>query len=146
MRKRRRCPFCRCLFLPDARTERRQWACTKPNCQAARRRETQRSYREHHPAEPSARRLRAAIAAAKAEGFEPATPRAPPATIVRFPWDELRDEISPQGYVITLFFVRLVLQAARDESRAEVLDLTTKLGNLLGPGRKDETAPRAVGG
>lgn len=145
MRKRKRCPYCRRLYAPDARVGRRQWACTQASCQSARRRETQRRYRQKHPAERAARGLRASIAAAKA-GSVAGAPRAPPASIVRFPWDELRDEISPQGYVITLFFVRLVLGVARDEIRAQARDIRAEFGELVEPTREDETAARAAGG
>ena len=145
MRKRTRCPYCRCLFLPDGRVKQRQWACTKTSCQAERRRETQRRYREKHPEDPAARRMRAAIAAAKA-GDPVAVPRAPPSAIGRFPWDELRDEISPQVLVITMLFVRLVLGAAQDEIRAEVRDIRGKVGRLVGEASRDETVPRAASG
>lgn len=142
MRKRKRCPYCRCLFTPDGRVAKRQWACTKEPCQVARRSETQRTYRRRHVAEPRAQRLRAALAAAKSGEVGPA-PRAPPAGIDRFPWEELRDEISPQGYVIAKLFVRLVLERARDETRSEVRDMRTQFGRLLGPVPRDETAPPA---
>lgn len=145
MRKRRRCPYCRCLFAPNPRVKERQWACTKTACQTERRRETQRRYRDKHPEDASARRVRAAIAAAKA-GEAVMAPRAPPVAIRRFPWDELRDEISPQGLVITMLFVRLVLGAAQDEIRAEVRDIRGKVGRLLDAGHQDETVPRAASG
>lgn len=139
MRARKRCPYCRCLFLPDPRVARRQWACPKPTCQEERRRETQRRYRAAHPDDAAARRLRAALASAKAGGPVEA-PQGPPAAVGRFPWGELQDEISPQGLVITIFFVRLVLGVVRDEIRAQVRDLRRETGGLVPAVEKDETA------
>jgi hypothetical protein len=145
MRARKRCPYCRCLFLPDPRVARRQWACLKTTCQAERRRETQRRYRAAHPDDEAARRLRAALAAAKAGGTV-ATPTGPPAAVGRFPWEELRDEMSPQGLVITSHFVRLVLGVVRDEIRAQVHVFRRETGGLVpGPGR-DGTAVGAAPG
>jgi hypothetical protein len=145
MRQRKRCPYCRCLFAPDARVAKRQWACRKPSCQAERRRETQRSYRQKHPEDSAARRVRAAIARAKA-GETVEVPRGPPKAIGRFPWAELRDEISPQTLVIAGFFVRLVAGVARDVIRAEARDITWETGGLVAGLRKDETAGRARAG
>lgn len=123
----------------------RQWACRKTSCQAERRRETQRQYRQKHPEDAAARRIRAAIANAKA-GEEVETPRGPPAGLDRFPWDELRDEISPQALVITGFFVRLVLALVRDEIRAEVIEIRKETGRLVAGSEQDETAARARAG
>lgn len=145
MRQRKRCPYCRCLFVPDGRVAKRQRACCKTSCQAERRRETQRRYRQKHPEDAAARRLRAAIAAAKAGAVVP-LPRAPPAELGRFPWEELRDEISPQALVITGLFVRLALAAAQDEIRAEVLEIKRQSDGLVARVPKDETAERAASG
>jgi hypothetical protein len=145
MRPRKRCPYCRCLFVPDPRVSTRQWACRKTRCQAERRRETQRRYRAVHPDDGSARRLRAALAAAKAGGAVTA-PQGPPAAVERFPWDELRDEISPQGLVIARFFIRLVVGLVRDEIRAQARDLPGESGGLVPGAPKDETAARAAPG
>lgn len=117
-RRRKRCPYCWCLFVLDPRVTARQWACGKASCQAERRRETQRRYRASHPDDPAARRLRTAIAAAKAGGLA-AAPHGPPLVIGRFPWDELRDEIPPQGMVILRFLIQLILEAVRDEIRLQ---------------------------
>ena len=145
MRARKRCPYCHCLFLPDPRVVTRQWACSKPTCQEERRRETQRRYRAAHPDDPAARRLRAELAAAKA-GETVAAPQGPPAAVGRLPWDELRDEMSPQGLVITRFFVRLVVGVVRDEIRAQVRVFRSETGGLVPAAEKDETAVDAAPG
>lgn len=73
-------------------------------------------------------------------------PQGPPAAIERFPWDELRDEISPQGLVIARFFVRLLAGVVRDEIRAQVRDLRRETGGLVPGVKEDETAADAAPG
>jgi len=142
MRPRKRCPYCRCLFQADARVARRQWACTKDECQGKRRRASQASWRAKHPEDGAARRLRGAIAEAKAVGRAP-LPRAPPAGL---PWDEVRDEISPQALVIVGVLIRLGVRAARDEIRAQVRAMTKETARLVGEDGEDETAVVGRGG
>ena len=145
MRKRKRCPYCRCLFGPDARVARRQWACTSPACQVERRRETQRQSRRWHPEDRAARRLRAALAEAKA-GHAAAAPTGPPLAIARFPWAEVRDEISGEAFVITSFFVRLVVVVLRDVMRAQAVEIYREMGGLPRRVREDPTAPAVMTG
>lgn len=144
MRPRKRCPFCRCLFFVDGRVAKRQWACTKDECQRLRRQRTQKEWRETHPQQSAARACRLAIAAAKA-GEPVAAPRGPPVRVERFPWEELRDEIRPEALVIAGFFVRLLVGLTRDEIRAQVVRITAKSGALPADLSRDETAPRAAG-
>jgi hypothetical protein len=139
MRKRRRCPYCRCLFVPDARVATRQWACTSAACQVERRRETQRRCRRRHPEDRAARRLRAELAEAKA-GQPVAVPSGPPPELARFPWAELRDEISREAFVITSVFVRLVVVVLRDVIRAQAGEIHQEMRRLPRRGRKDPTA------
>jgi hypothetical protein len=138
-RKRKRCAYCRDLFWPDPRTAARQCACAQPACQAERRKATQRRWRQAHPDDATARRYRAALAAAKA-GQEPALPRAPPARIDAFPWEEARDEISAQVFVTFGFFGHFAAGLARDVIRAEVPKITEKIRHYVAAGAKDETA------
>lgn len=139
MRKRKRCPFCRCLFAPDPRVRGRQWACTKAECQGQRRKASQQAWRQKHPEDRPARKLRAAMAQAKQDGQAPLPP--PPPTAV--PWDEMRDEISPQLLVILGFLARLGAASVRDEIRAQVLKITAESGRLRASARGDETAVAA---
>jgi len=136
MGKRRRCPFCRCLFWPDSRVRDRQWACKKPACQTKRRAKTQARWRASHPEDGRARRFRAEIAATKATG-KAALPRPPPGGL---PWEELRDEITPQSLVIIGFFVRLGSRAAKDEIRSQVRVIMNEMSALVPREAKDETA------
>ena len=111
IRRRKRCPFCRCLFWPDRRTEWRQWACSKESCQAARRKESQQRWRSKNRSDGAARRYRAEVSAAK-EGTAPCPPRG--GVLDAFPWDEMRDELEPQVLVTLAFFARLLVSALED--------------------------------
>jgi hypothetical protein len=44
----KRCPCCRCLFIPDRRVGSRQRVCGKNECQAKRKKESQRRWSEKH--------------------------------------------------------------------------------------------------
>lgn len=144
-RRRKRCPYCHDLFWPDLRTARRQRSCATAACQTKRRKETQKRWRSEHPDDATARRYRAALAAAKA-GETPALPRAPPARIAAFSWEEARDEISPQVFVTLRFFVHFAATLARDVIRTEVPKILGEIRHSGAGGAKDETAPAAPGG
>jgi len=58
-----------------------------------------------------------------------------------FPWEEARDEISAQVFVTLAFFARLVARVARDVIRAEVIEITTRSGDFVATGARDEMAP-----
>ena len=47
--RRRRCEFCAVLFRPDPRVGKRQRACSKSECQEARRVDARRGWQEQHP-------------------------------------------------------------------------------------------------
>lgn len=48
-RRRNRCRFCEALFSPDPRLKSRQFACSKPQCQKARKRANDKQWLEKHP-------------------------------------------------------------------------------------------------
>lgn len=53
-------------------------------------------------------------------------PRTPPKGI---PWDELRDEMSPQVLIITGIILRLLMRATRDEILAQVPRIIEEYSN-----------------
>lgn len=88
-----------------------------------------------------ARRLRAALAKAKQPEVKLELPRPPPTGI---PWDELRDEISPQQLVIASFFVKLVFRSGRDAIVSEVSKIAEQFVNYATTPAKDEIGPSAA--
>lgn len=141
-RKRKRCPFCRSLFWPDRRVAKRQWACTKPDCQRLRKRESQRRWRASHPAEDRARKFVAQIAEAKSTATPP-LPQPKPSAMASFPWTELRDELSPEVYVSFVFLAKLAWRLARDERVAQATEFKQLLVKLSEGPARDELASRA---
>lgn len=88
-----------------------------------------------------ARRLRAALAKSKQPEVKLELPRPPP---VGIPWEELRDEISPQQLVIVSFFVRLVFRSGRDAISSEVSRIAEQFSNYAAPPAKDAMGPKAA--
>lgn len=84
-----------------------------------------------------ARRYRAEIAAVKA-GEAPTIPRAPPASMERFPWEEAKDEIPAQVLVTLVFLARFMVGAARDEIRRQGAGILGQFGNSRKGVVKDE--------
>ena len=139
-RRRKRCACCSESFWPDPRVGRRQLVCGKPECLLWRHRQAQRRWRQRHPEDAVARRLRAALAQAKQPEVKLELPRPPPRGI---PWEELRDEISPQQLVILSFFVRLASRSWRDSISSEVAKITEQFANYASTPAEDSIGPRA---
>jgi len=142
MRKRKRCPYCKKLFWPDPRSAWRQWACGGSSCQERRRRDTQRRWRAKNAEDQAGRRYRAAIAAARSSPREP--PSAPKTGPFRgFPWDDVKDEISPEVLVTLVFLARLLVSWTKDEKRVQQSGITKEFQDLLSRSGEDETDGRA---
>jgi hypothetical protein len=139
-RRRKRCAHCNEQFWPHPRLGRRQIVCRKPECLLWRRRQSKRRWHQQHPEDAAGRRLRAALAKAKQPEVKLELPRPPPRGI---PWEELRDEISPQQLVIVSFFVRLVSRSGRDAISAEVSRIAAEFVNYGSTSAKDAIGPRA---
>jgi hypothetical protein len=86
-----------------------------------------------------ARRLRAALAQAKQPEVKLELPRPPPMGI---PWEELRDEISPQQLVMVAFFVKLAFRSGRDAISSEVSRIAEQFANYAVTPAKDAIGPR----
>ena len=138
-RRRKRCACCSEPFLPDPRVGRRQLVCGKPDCLLWRHRQAQRRWRERHPEDAVARRLRAALAQAKQPEVKLQLPRPPP---VGIPWEELRDEISPQQLVMVAFFVKLAFRSGRDAISSEISRIAEQFANYAVTPAKDAIGPR----
>ena len=139
-RRRKRCPFCRCLYWPDPRTAWRQWACSKADCQRQRRVETQRRWREKNRSDRSARAYREAVSAAKA-GESPQVPTRGP--LARLPWTEAKDEIGPEVLEMLVLIGRLLVSLLEDEKSRQHPEIIEETACLPRDGPKDVTA---VGG
>jgi hypothetical protein len=104
--------------MPDMRVGKRQQACSTTECQAARRKKTQASWRAANPDYFAARRI------AERREIEEETKRTPPPLRVpspldRLPWDVAQDEFGTQGADFLGLFGRVLLGAGQDERRAQ---------------------------
>ena len=88
-----------------------------------------------------ARRLRAALAKSKQPEVKLELPRPPP---VGIPWEELRNEISPQQLVIVSFFVRLVFRSGRNAISSEVAKIAQQFVNYARVPAQDAMGPSAA--
>jgi hypothetical protein len=144
--RKRPCCVCRHWFRPDPRVGARQRACRQAGCQAARRRQTQASWRKRNPDYFIARRIQERGALS-----QPPEPLRLPAPLSRLPWDIAQDELGVQGADFIGVMGALLLRAAQDQFKAYRID-STSVANTLPPlARKDlrpvptDLVPQVIG-
>ena len=121
----RPCCICRRWFRPDPRVGSRQRACGNPECQAARRIQTQRNWRESRPDYFTARRIRE-----RGEQDRPPEPLRLPPPLSQLPWDIAQDEFGVQGTDFIGILSTVLLRVAQDQFKAYSLDKTGLAGTL----------------
>jgi len=163
MVKKRPCCICGRWFRPNARIGARQAACSRPECQASRRRKTQARWRAKNPEYGRQWRLRArSQAAAKAEAalaesMEGAArgDRAPPATerprppdplrvppeLSGLPWEYAKDEIGQQATDFIAVTATLLVRLAKDQIEPQVIGSARDPRTLPCPTVKDQIRP-----
>lgn len=131
--------------MPDARVKDRQRACSSPECQTTRRKETQAAWRdanagyfiayrieqraaalsERSPSRPAAATEDLSSAASIAPVTSPSrappmasAPRRMPAPLDQLPWDLAKDEFGTQGADFIAVLGKVLLSAAQSESKA----------------------------
>ena len=90
--RKRPCCICYRWFRPDNRVGSRQRACSRPACQALRRRKKQAAWRARNPDYFFGRRIQARGASDK-----PPEPLRLPAPLNQLPWDIAQSEFGAQG-------------------------------------------------
>lgn len=140
--RKRPCSICRRWFYPDSRVGARQRACGKPECQAARRRNTQAQWRARNPDYAAAYRiLRRSIEQ------PPPEPLRTPAPLNQLPWDLLLPEDSVKDQfrlqlVDFLACLAIVLRRfAKDQFGAYHVDGAAGCGKVSVPAAKDQSPP-----
>ena len=134
--RKRPCTICRRWFRPDPRVGSRQRACGNPECQAARRVQTQRNWRESRPDYFTARRIRE-----RGEQDRPAEPLRLPPPLSRLPWDIAQDQFGVQGTDFIGILSTVLLRAAQDQFRAYSTDNTALADTLPLKARQDQVRP-----
>jgi hypothetical protein len=118
----RPCRVCRRWFQPDPRVGDRQHVCTSAECQAARRKKTQASWRARNPDYFVARRLKERAAKVSPPPSPPPAPLRVPPPLDRLPWDVAQDQFGAQGADFLGVFGRVLVVAAQDQRRVQVAD------------------------
>jgi hypothetical protein len=137
MPPKRPCCVCRRWFRPDPRVGSRQRACGQPDCQAARRVQTQKSWRDRNPDYFIARRIQE-----RSKQDRPPEPLRLPPPLSRLPWDIAQDEFGVQGTDFIGTLGTVLLRAAQDQFRAYHVELTGVADTLRPNPAKDQIRPR----
>jgi len=119
------CRICRRWFQPDPRVGSRQRACSKPDCQSARRQKAQASWRSRNPGYAINWRLDQRKAQAQPPG-----PLRLPAPLNQLPWDVAKIQFGMQGADFIGVMSALIIRTAKDEIRPYLPDSTRLPGGL----------------
>jgi hypothetical protein len=133
--RKRPCTICRRWFRPDARVGVRQRACTKPECQAARRQKTQASWRNRNRGYAIAWRFDRRAAQAQ----QPPEPLRLPAPLNQLPWEFAKDQFGSQGADFIGVMGALILRTTKDEFSPYLIDPAGPPGTL--PVLPEKTSP-----
>ncbi len=136
--RKRPCCTCRHWFRPDPRIGGRQRACRRAECQAARRRQTQASWRARNPDYFIARRIQERGALS-----QPPEPLRLPAPLSRLPWDLAQDQFGVQGADFMGVMGALLVRATQDQFRAYRVSSKAVMDTLPPPGKQDPIPLRA---
>jgi hypothetical protein len=123
--QKRPCRICRRWFQPDPRVGDRQRACRNAECQTARRRKTQESWRGRNPGYAIGWRL-----GQRAAQTQPPEPLRMPAPLNQLPWDVAEDQFGLQGADFIGVMSALIVRTAKDQIRPYLLDSTRLHGGL----------------
>jgi hypothetical protein len=134
--RKRPCSICRQWFRPNTRVGPRQHACSKPECQKARRRKTQAIWRAKNPEYAAGYRIQQR----SAQEHLPEPLRLPP-LLGQLPWDLAKDEFGQKGSDFIGVMGSLLVRSAKDQFRAYLVNSTRVPGPLTPPTEKDQSQP-----
>ena len=134
--RKRPCTICRHWFRPDPRVGARQRACSKRECQAARRKKTQARWRAANRGYARANRIEKRNAAEP-----PPEPVRVPAPLNRLPWDLAKDQFGAKGADFIGVLSTLLLRTTKDQFLAYRVDSRGVPGLLPPPVAKDQIRP-----
>ena len=132
----RPCSICRRWFRPDPRIGSRQRACRNSDCQAARRVQTQKSWRDRNADYFVARRIQE-----RGNQEKRSEPLRLPPPLNRLPWDIAQDQFGVQGADFIGVFGTVLLRAAQDQFKAYPFDSTGLADTLPSQPVKDQIQP-----
>lgn len=134
----RPCCICHRWFRPDNRVGFRQRACSKPSCQALRRRKQQAAWRARNPDYFAGRRIQARMTA-----DPPPEPLRLPSPLNRLPWDIAQSEFGVQGADFIGVMGALLVHSAQSQLQAYRVDSAADPATLLVPAAQSQIAAGA---
>ncbi len=137
--RKRPCSVCRCWFRPNVRVGDRQYACSKTECQAARRKKTQANWRKGNPEYARGYRIEQ-----RAAREQPPEPLQLPTPLKQLPWDIAKDEFGAKGADFIGLMGTVIVRTAKDQFRAYVADSTRGSGTLSPLATKDQFAGSGI--
>src|ERR1700678_367192 len=123
--RKRPCTICRRWFRPSPRVGGRQRACGNPECQTARRSQTQEKWRSRNPGYCMAWRIDQ-----RATQPETPDPLRLPAPLNQLPWNFAKDQFGPQGTDFIALMGAVMVRTAKDQIRPYLIDSTGVPGIL----------------
>jgi len=123
--RKRPCCVCHRWFRPDNRVGLRQHACSKPECQALRRRKQQAAWRARHPDYFAGRRIQARMVLED----RPVPLRLPP-PLNQLPWDIAQSEFGAQGADFLGVMGGLLLRSKQFQLDSYRIDSTADMATL----------------
>ena len=132
----RPCSICHRWFRPDPRIGSRQRACRSVDCQAARRVQTQKSWRDRNADYFAARRIQE-----RGNRQQPPEPLKLPPPLNELPWDIAQDQFGVKGADFIGVFGTLLLRTAQDQFRAYPIDSTGPADRLPPEAAQDQIQP-----
>ena len=135
--RKRPCSICRHWFHPDPRVGARQRACSRPECQQARRQQTQIRWRARNPEYAAGYRIQQ-----RSAREQPPEPLRLPSPLEQLPWDLAKDEFGPQGADFLGVMGALLVRTAKDQFRSYQTD-STRVTHPLAPSSAKDSMPTA---
>ncbi len=126
------CSICRQWYRPNTRVGPRQHACSKQECQQARRKKRQANWRARNPEYAAGYRIQQWAAQE-----EPPEPLRLPPPLSELPWDLAKDEFGAKGFDFIGVMGALLLRAAKDQFHAYLDDSAIVSSTLPVPVAKD---------
>jgi len=125
------CRICRRWFRPHVRVGARQRTCGRPQCQQAWRKQTLKAWRARNPDYFTAWRI-------QARSTWQAEPARLPDPLSCLPWDIAQEEFGPRGTCFIESLGSVLVRAAKNQLRVQVIDKTHVPGTLAQVAAKDQ--------
>jgi len=123
--KKRPCQICRKWFRPDVRVGARQRTCGRPECQDARQKRALAAWRARNPDYFIAWRIQARCGSERAP-----EPLRLPHPLSNLPWDIAQDEFGHKGADFIGAMGGVLLRAAKNQLKRQIVDYTGDLVTL----------------